>query len=153
GGTGFLGTALARRLLADDARVRVLARSAARAGELAALGAEITIGDIADQAAVRAAADGIRTVYHLAGPLLIPCTPAAGYYRAHVLGTETVLDCCARTPTFERLVHCSTTGVLGVTGEHPAAEDDPFRPVTHYERAKAAAEMEVRRRIEGGFPA
>ena len=31
GGTGFLGAALARRLLADGARVRILARSAARA--------------------------------------------------------------------------------------------------------------------------
>ena len=32
GGTGFLGTALARRLLADGARVRVLARSPPRPG-------------------------------------------------------------------------------------------------------------------------
>ncbi len=152
GGTGFLGTALARRLLATDARVRVLARSAARAGELAALGAEITIGDVADHAAVRAAADGVQTVYHLAGPLFVPGTSPAEYYRAHVLGTETVLDCCAQTPTFGRLIHCSTTGVLGITGERPAAEDDPFRPVTDYERAKATAETEVRRRIDGGFP-
>jgi dihydroflavonol-4-reductase len=153
GGTGFLGTALAWRMVADGAQVRVLARSAARAGELAALGAEVTIGDITDRAAVRAAADGVRTVYHLAGPLLIPGTSAAEYYRAHVLGTETVLDCCARTHTFGRLVHCSTTGVLGVTGARPADEDAPFRPVTDYERAKAAAETEVRRRIDGGFPA
>lgn len=153
GGTGFLGTALARRLLAGGARVRVLARSAARAAELAALGAEIATGDITDHAAVRAAADGARTVYHLAGPLLVPGVPAAEYHRAHVLGTATVLDCCAGAPALDRLVHCSTTGVLGITGERPAAEDATFRPVTDYERAKAAAETEVRRRIEGGFPA
>jgi nucleoside-diphosphate-sugar epimerase len=153
GGTGFLGTALARRLLAYGARVRILARSAARARELAALGAEIVTGDIADHAAVRAAAVGARTVYHLAGPLLIPGVPAAEYHRAHVLGTATVLDCCAESLTLERLVHCSTTGVLGITGERPAAEDDPFRPTTDYERAKAAAETEVRRAIAAGLPA
>jgi len=58
GGTGFLGAALARRLLADGARVRILARSAARARELAVLGADIVTGDITDNAAVRAAAAG-----------------------------------------------------------------------------------------------
>jgi dihydroflavonol-4-reductase len=153
GGTGFLGNALARRLLADGARVRILARSAARARALAALGAEIVTGDITDHAAVRAAAVGARTVYHLAGPLLIPGVPAADYHRAHVLGTVTVLECCAESPTLERLVHCSTTGVLGITGERRAIEDDPFRPTTDYERAKAAAETEVRRKIAAGLPA
>lgn len=153
GGTGFLGTALARRLLAGGARVRILARSATRAGELAAFGAEVVTGDITDRAAVHAAIDGVRTVYHLAGPLLIPGIPAAEYHRAHVLGTRTVLDGCAQSPTLERLVHCSTTGVLGITGERPGTERDPFRPTTDYERAKAAAETEVRRRIADGLPA
>jgi dihydroflavonol-4-reductase len=153
GGTGFLGTALARRLLADGAKVRILARSAGRASEMAALGAEIVTGDITDRDAVRAATAGARTVYHLAGPLLIPGVPAAEYHRAHVLGTAAVLKCCAESPTLERLVHCSTTGVLGITGERRATEDDPFRPTTDYERAKAAAETEVRRKVADGLPA
>lgn len=131
----------------------MLTRSAARASELAALGAEIVTGDISDRAAVRAAVDGARTVYHLAGPLLIPGVPAAEYLRAHVLGTATVLDCCAGSAALERVVHCSTTGVLGITGERRAAEGDPFRPTTVYERAKATAELEVRRKIAAGFPA
>jgi NAD(P)-dependent dehydrogenase (short-subunit alcohol dehydrogenase family) len=58
GATGFLGGALTRRLLADGARVRVLARSAGRARALADLGAEVATGCITDQAAVRAAVDG-----------------------------------------------------------------------------------------------
>jgi len=153
GGTGFLGNALARRLLAEGTAVRVLARSAARASELAALGADVVTGDITDHAAVRAAADGARTVYHLAGPLLVPGVPAAEYHRAHAVGTATVLDCCAESPALERLVHCSTTGVLGITGERPAAEDAPLRPTTDYERAKAAAETAVRRAMADGLPA
>ena len=92
-------------------------------------------------------------MYHLAGPLLVPGVPAAEYHRVHVLGTATVLDCCAESPTLERLVHCSTTGVLGITGERPAVEDDPFRPTTDYERAKAAAETGVRGAIAVGLPA
>ncbi|HYZ57786.1 MAG TPA: NAD-dependent epimerase/dehydratase family protein [Streptosporangiaceae bacterium] len=152
GGTGFLGAALTRRLLADGVEVRVLARSPAKARPLADLGAQVAIGDVTDEAAVRAAMDGAHVVYHLAGPLLVPGVPAAEYQRAHVMGTRVVLDCCARAPGLERLVHCSTTGVLGVTGDRPAAEDVPWRPTNMYEQAKADAEAEVRRRREGGLP-
>lgn len=153
GATGFLGGALARRLLADGVQVRALARSAARARPLADLGAEVVTGDITDQAAVRAAVDGARTVYHLAGPLLVPGVPAGEYRRAHALGTRAVLEGCARSAGLERLVHCSTTGVLGVTGDRQAGEDDPFRPTNDYERAKAEAEAEVWQRIGDGLPA
>ena len=153
GGTGFLGASLTRRLLFEGARVRVLARSRDRANRLADLGAEITVGDITDRAAVRAAADGMQVVFHLAGPLLGPGIPAMEYRQTHVLGTELVLDCCAKASGFERFVYCSTTGVLGVTGDRPADEDAPFRPTNVYERAKADAETEVRRRWGDGFPA
>lgn len=152
GGTGFLGAALTRRLLADGTPVRVLARSPARARPLAGLGASVVAGDVTDETAVRAALDGARVVYHLAGPLLVPGVPVAEYQRAHVTGTRVVLDCCARAPGLGRLVHCSTTGVLGVTGRQPAAEDAPWGPGNAYERAKADAEAEVRRRGAAGLP-
>lgn len=153
GGTGFLGASLTRRLLSDGAEVRVLARSRARAEPLADLGAEIAIGDITDRTAVRAAADGRQVIYHLAGPLLVPGIPGIEYRRTHVLGTEILLGCCEKAPALERLVYCSTTGVLGVTGERPAPEDAPFRPTNAYEQAKADAEMAVRGSWRRGFPA
>lgn len=153
GGTGFLGASLTRRLLFDGVRVRVLARSAANAKPLADLGVEVTLGDITDPATVRAAVDGMQVVYHLAGPLLVPGIPAEEYRRTHVLGTELVLDCCATASGFERLVYCSTTGVLGVTGDRPASEDAPLQPASTYECAKADAETEVGRRARTGFPA
>jgi dihydroflavonol-4-reductase len=152
GGTGFLGTALTQRLLADGAGVRVLARSPSRAKALADVGAEIAIGDVTDASAVRAAMGGVRVVYHLAGPLLIPGVPAEEYQRAHFRGTRVVLDCCRREPSLQRLVHCSTTGVFGVTGDTPAAEDAPWRPANIYEQAKADAEAEVHRHLRGGLP-
>jgi nucleoside-diphosphate-sugar epimerase len=153
GGTGFLGASLTRRLLSDGTRVRVLARSRARAKPLADLGAEIVIGDITDQAAVGKAVDGMQVVYHLAGPLLVPGIPAIEYRRTHVLGTQLLLDCCEKASGLERFVHCSTTGVLGVTGDRPAGEDAPFRPTNIYELAKAEAETAVRCRWQQGFPA
>jgi nucleoside-diphosphate-sugar epimerase len=153
GGTGFLGASLTRRLLTDGARVRVLARSRVRAQPLADLGAEIVTGDITDQASVRAAVDGMQVIYHLAGPLLVPGVPASQYRRTHVTGTELLLDCSEQEPSLERFVHCSTTGVLGVTGDRPADEDAPLRPTNIYEQAKADAETMVRRSWRQGFPA
>lgn len=152
GGTGFLGSALSLRLLADGAQVRVLARSAVKARLLADLGADVVVGDVTDEAAVRIAVDGARVVFHLAGPLLVPGVPGAEYLRAHVLGTTVVLGCCARAPGLDRLVHCSTTGVVGVTGDHPAAEDAPWRPTNVYEQAKARAEAVVLRYRDRGLP-
>lgn len=153
GATGFLGRSLVSRLLAGGARVRMLTRSPARARPWADQGARVIEGDITDQAAVRAAVDGAQAVYHLAGRLLVPGVPAGEYQRTHVDGTKTLLECCRQAPDLARFVHCSTTGVLGVTGEHPAGENAPIRPTNIYEATKAAAELLVRESWRAGFPA
>src|SRR4051812_44747964 len=152
GATGFLGASLVRRLLAGGSEVRVLVRSPSKAEPLADQGAEVVIGDITDPSATAAAADGVTVVYHLAGRLFRPDVPAAEYYATHVVGTRLLLDCC-RGSTVERFVHCSTTGVLGVTGSGPADESAPYRPTNAYEATKAEAEQAVRDRACAGFPA
>lgn len=152
GATGFLGGNLARHLLADGARVRVLARSASRAQPLADLGAQVITGDVTSQAAVMAAIEGTQVVYHLAGRLFEPWVPAQEYARVHIDGTRVLLDCCEGAPRLTRLVHCSTTGVLGPTGDRPAAEDAPVRPSNAYEETKAQAEHLVEGAGKRGLP-
>jgi nucleoside-diphosphate-sugar epimerase len=153
GATGFLGTALTRRLLADGVPVRVLARSAMKARPLVDHGAEVVVGDITNTTAVAAALEGVRVVYHLAGRLLAPDVRATEYHRTHVEGTNVVLAHCRRQSSLERFVHCSTTGVVGVTGDRPADETAPFRPTNVYESTKAEAEIAVRNTWRDGFPA
>lgn len=153
GATGFLGASLVRRLLADGAAVRVLVRSPMKAKSLADQGAQIVIGDITDRAAVRASMDCVHVVYHLAGRLLVPGVPAMEYRRTHVEGTKLLLACCEQASRLERFVHCSTTGVLGVTGDQPSDENGPFRPTNIYEATKAEAELAVRDTWRDGFPA
>jgi nucleoside-diphosphate-sugar epimerase len=153
GATGFLGAALVRRLLDGRARVRVLVRSLPKAKPLTDAGAEAVLGDITDARAVTRALEGVTVVYHLAGRLLVPGVPAAEYQRTHVEGTEVVLACSRKTPTLERFVHCSTTGVLGATGDDPADEDAPLRPSNVYELTKARAELAVRETWCDRFPA
>jgi nucleoside-diphosphate-sugar epimerase len=153
GATGFLGTSLVQRLLSRGVRVRVLARSPAKAKSLKDRGAEVVAGHITDRTAVGAAADGAAVVYHLAGRLFAPGIPATEYYRTHVEGTELLLARCREESSLERFVHCSTTGVLGVTGDRPADETAPCRPTNAYEATKAEAELAVRERSRDGFPA
>jgi nucleoside-diphosphate-sugar epimerase len=153
GGTGFLGSSLAHRLLSHGARVRVLARSQQQARPLADRGARVVAADITDRDAVRAAVDGADVVYHLAGRLFVPGIPAGEYHRTHVEGTKLLLACCGNGSRPRRFVHCSTTGVLGVTGDQPADEMAPIRPTNIYEATKAEAEQAVRDTWPGGFPA
>lgn len=153
GATGFLGSNLARRLLSHGAQLRLLARSPLKAGPLARQGAEVVIGDITDRDAVRAAVADAEVIYHLAGQLLVPGVPPSDYRRTHVDGTSVLLDCSASSSALRRFVHCSTTGVHGVTGGSPADETAPFRPTNVYEATKAQAELVVRDMWQHDFPA
>jgi nucleoside-diphosphate-sugar epimerase len=153
GATGFLGGSLARRLLDAGVPVRALVRSPAKASGLIDAGAEVVVGDITDAGAVTAAVHGVEVVFHLAGRLLVPGVSAIEYRRTHVDGTKLMLDACAQSPALRRFVHCSTTGVLGVTGQRPADEDAAIRPTNCYEATKAVAEHAVRRACQDGFPA
>jgi len=143
GATGFLGEHLARRLLADGASVRILARSWAKASPLMEEGAELIEGEITDDDAVHRGVEGASVVYHLAGKLYIPGVPEEEYRRTHVEGTRTLLTHCMRQAGLTRLVHCSTTGVFGTTGDLPADEDARYAPTNAYERTKLEAELLV----------
>ena len=69
GGTGFLGSALVKRLLADGHRVRVLddnSRGATRRLSDVLDSIDLIQGDIRDSAAVREACAGVDSVCHLA---------------------------------------------------------------------------------------
>lgn len=62
GGTGLLGTALVRRLLAAGLPVRVLTRDPARAAHLRASGVDVATGDLRDIQSLRAAVRGVTTI-------------------------------------------------------------------------------------------
>ena len=153
GGTGFLGAALAHRLLDEGRRVRMLVRSPRKAEDFEVRGAEIVPGEITDPSAVRRALEGVGLVYHLAGRLLVPGVPEAEYRSTHVEGTRVLIAASLELDSVRRLVHCSTTGVLGTTGEVPADEETRFGPTNVYEATKLEGELLVRDAIKAGLPA
>jgi dihydroflavonol-4-reductase len=64
GGTGFLGSEVARLLRERGDTVRALVRSPERASALSALGCELVQGDLSDEAALVEACRGMTAVVH-----------------------------------------------------------------------------------------
>ena len=141
GATGFLGSSLVTELVKRQQPVRILARDEKKARQLFGDAVTITPGDITDAVQVQQAVDGATTIYHLAGRLYHPSIPAELYCQTHVEGMRTLLKACQGQTQLRRIVHVSTTGVHGVTGETPAAEDTPFAPTNPYEATKLEGEL------------
>jgi NADH dehydrogenase len=62
GGTGDLGSATARRLLAKGTAVRIMTRTPQKTAELQRLGAEVVQGDLLDKASLARACSGVEKV-------------------------------------------------------------------------------------------
>ncbi|MGH2493211.1 MAG: NAD-dependent epimerase/dehydratase family protein, partial [Ktedonobacteraceae bacterium] len=141
GATGFLGSALVAELIKRRQAVRVLARDSQKARQQFGDAVTIIAGDITDAAQVQQAVEGASTIYHLAGRLYHPSTPEELYQQTHIEGTRILLKACQGQTQLQRIVHASTTGVHGITGATPAAEDAPFAPTNVYEASKLAGEL------------
>jgi nucleoside-diphosphate-sugar epimerase len=153
GATGFLGSALVTELVKQKQPVRLLVRDEKQARQQFGDAVSISHGQITDAVRVQRAVDGASIIYHLAGRLYHPSVPAELYRQVHVEGTRILLRACQRQPQVQRIVHVSTTGVFGVTGEIPAAEDAPFAPTNPYEATKLQGEqLALKAYQEHGLP-
>lgn len=142
GGGGFLGLAIVRALRARGDAVRSLSRQEHPA--LRELGAEHMRGDVADAAAVLAAAKGCDIVFHVAAKAGV-WGPCEEYHRANVVGTENVLAAC-RAHGIRRLVHTSSPSVVFDGRDMEGVDESVPYPAhfeAHYPHTKALAEQLV----------
>ncbi|MBN8245911.1 MAG: NAD-dependent epimerase/dehydratase family protein [Verrucomicrobia bacterium] len=153
GGTGFIGRHLVAQLLDAGARVRVFCRSAAKAESLFGGTVDVAEGDLDSEAALRDALRGVGRVYHLAGLYTFGWRHRAALWRTNVDGTRRLLA-AARRAGVERLVHCSTAGILAARGRRITPEDLPDRPPTGcpYKQSKWHAEQAARAAAATGQP-
>jgi 2-alkyl-3-oxoalkanoate reductase len=142
GGTGFIGSAVVRRLRARGDEVVVLARrpGSRAAAALAAVGAKIVAGDLLEAGACRAAADGCSAVVHCAGRPG-PATKSL-LTRLHVDATRSVIA-AARAGGVRRVVNIASQAVL-FGGEDLINASDatpyPAKYIDPYSETKAAGE-------------
>lgn len=139
GATGFIGSALVRRLRAAGGRVRGLARSPRESGA-----DELLIADLARDAVAPQWLAGVDVVFHLAAKThdLAAADAAAEYRQVNVEGTRRLLAAAGECPP-RRLVFVSSVKALSEGGEAMVEESRPPSPATAYGRSKLEAERLV----------
>jgi dihydroflavonol-4-reductase len=147
GATGFVGSAVARTLLARGHELRLLSRATSDRTNIADLEAEVVIGDLTDAASLKRAAQGCRYVFHVAADYRIWVPDPNEMLRANVEGALAMARAAAEAGA-ERIVHCSSVAALGLIGdgtlsdENTPAKESDF--VGIYKRSKYLAEQALR---------
>ena len=148
GASGFVGSAVARRLLAAGHDIRAMVRPTSDRRNIAGLACEIVVGDLTDQAAIKAAVKGCDALFHVAADYRLWVPDPASLYRANVDASRALIR-AAGDAGVSRMIYCSSVAVIGPTGNGaPADERRATRldeMVGHYKRSKFLAETEARR--------
>ena len=146
GATGFIGSHLANRLLAEGWAVRLIVRDAARVPESLRQRCELVVADLSEAAALGAAVRCVEVIFHCAANVRTWDT-LESYRRDNVTGVADLLDAIAReNPRLARLVHFSTMDVYGFP-RAPCSEDDfPAECPFGYPRTKLEGERMVAER-------
>jgi dihydroflavonol-4-reductase len=157
GGTGFVGSAVARSLLARGYAVTALVRPSSLLANLDGLDLTLAQGDMRDAASVQAAAKGARYLFHVAADYRLWARDPEEIVRANREGTLAVMQ-AALAAGVERIVYTSSVATLGAIPGQPVA--DETHPLTEqtaigaYKRSKVVAERLVEQMVaDQGLPA
>jgi dihydroflavonol-4-reductase len=172
GAGGFLGSHVARQLVARGDSVRVLLRPSSSNRAIADLSLEYVTGDLRDAASLDRAMTGIRHVYHVAADYRLWAKNPQDIYDSNVGGTKNLLT-AAKNAGIELLIYTSTVATIAVdrhsTAAASAKNSEPSgngealpnelteakleEMIGHYKRSKWQAEAEVISAAKNGLPA
>jgi dihydroflavonol-4-reductase len=156
GATGFLGSHVARQLIAAGHSVRVLVRSTSNLQALDGLAAERVVGDLQDLASIDRAMKGVRRVFHVAADYRLWARNPAEIYESNVAGTRRLLDVAGQVGV-ERVVYTSTVATIAVPSHGAALPNEESHAtlgqmIGHYKRSKFLAEVEAIKAAAAGVP-
>ena len=154
GATGYLGSGIARELIARRRPFRVLVRDAARLGfDPAASLCEVAVGDLCDRQALRLAVQGVDAVIHTAALVKMWVRDRRDFWRVNVEGLQNLLQ-AAEQAGVKRVVYTSSFLALGPSSDANAGEAlrhaGPFSDA--YEESKARAREWLRSQEGRRFP-
>ena len=157
GASGFVGSAVARALIAAGRAVRVLLRPKSARGNVADLPVEMRLGSLEDHGSLAVALEGCGALYHVAADYRLWVRDPAAMHRANVDGTRALM-LAALAAGVERVVYTSSVATLGLTADGspadettPSTLDDMIGP---YKRSKFLAEEAVKALVrERSLPA
>ena len=145
GAAGFLGSALANRLVRDGHQVRGL--DDLSTGDPSSLSPDVlfTRGDVSDRPKLWTLLQEVDCVYHLAARVSVPESVLypREYNAVNVGGTVSLME-AMRDVGVRRVVFSSSGAVYGDQGQQPLAETATPNPRSPYAVSKLAAEYYVR---------
>lgn len=155
GASGFVGSHLARLLVAQGQRVRVLLRPSSDSRALEGLSVERVTGDLRDPASLADAVRGIRRVFHVAADYRLWARDPREIYESNVSGTRNLLE-AARSAGVERFIYTSTVATIAVPRPGPFPNEETpaalSEMIGHYKRSKFMAEQEALAAARSGLP-
>jgi dihydroflavonol-4-reductase len=126
GASGFIGGALAVRLLERGDEVVGLARSDKAAATVASRGVEVARGDLLDEDSLAAGMEGCELAYHVAGVNTHCPSNSAMLLRVNVEGAEAAVRAPARAGV-PRMVFTSSAASVGEPAGTVGREDTTHR--------------------------
>ena len=137
GGSGYVGGAIVRRLVADGVEVRALARSSRAADVVRGLGGRPVGGHLLDPGSLASAVRGCVLVFHAAGVNAMCLRDPSVMDRTNVTGTELVVRAAAEQGV-TRLVLTSSAASIGEEAGTVGSESSSHRGffLSRYERSK-----------------
>jgi dihydroflavonol-4-reductase len=155
GATGFVGSHVARQLVAAGDSVRVLVRATSNLAVLEDLPVERVAGDLRDGASLERAMQGVQRVYHLAADYRLWTPKPAEIYESNVEGTRRLLAAAHRAGV-QRIVYTSTVATIAVP-RHGALPNEQTQAtleemIGHYKRSKFLAEQVAIDAARAGVP-
>lgn len=141
GATGYLGSQIARELIARSMPFRVLVRDASRLGfDAAAAGCEVVIGHLGDPAAMRRAMLGVDAVIHTAALVKTWIRDPRDFWRVNVEGLQNLLQVASNSGV-KKAIYTSSFIALGpssdVNGGEGLRNRGPY--LNEYEETKSRA--------------
>src|ERR1700736_4049163 len=154
GAAGFLGSHVARQLVARGDDVRVLVRGSSSNRAIADLSLEYVTGDLRDQSSLARAMNGVQRVFHVAADYRLWSKNPKDIYDSNVGGTKNLLA-AARHAGVQKLIYTSTVATIAV--DRPALPNEITdskldEMIGHYKRSKWMAEQEVLQAAKEGLP-
>jgi dihydroflavonol-4-reductase len=151
GASGFVGSAVARRLCDAGYSVRALVRPSSPRAHLQGLDVEFMPGDLRDPDSLAAAMRGVRYLFHVAADYRLWARDPREITESNVAGTGNIMTAALRAGV-ERIVYTSSVATLALRADgKPVDETVPLeeaRAIGAYKRSKVAAERLVERMIE-----
>jgi dihydroflavonol-4-reductase len=155
GGSGFVGAAVVRALLAAGWQVRALLRAQSNRRNLEGLAVELALGDLADVASLERALTDCEALFHVAADYRLWTPDPKALYRSNVEGTKNIVEAARRTG-IGRIVYTSSVATIGLRADgRPSDENDAGRldeMIGHYKRSKFLAEQWVCEAARAGMP-